>query len=87
MSYSSRIDIRAHWVRDGAKWFLFRLSIYVAVAVISAGLFFVGVAVYAFPSLPAYVAFAIAVTVIAVLSRFRRRRKPGSKRTSNASSM
>ncbi len=50
MSYSSRIDSPAHWVRDGAKWFLFRLSIYVAVAVISAGLFFVGVAVYAFLS-------------------------------------
>jgi hypothetical protein len=50
MSYSSRIDSPAHWVRDGAKWFLFRLSIYVAVAVISAGLFFVGVAVYVYVS-------------------------------------
>jgi hypothetical protein len=50
MSYSSSIDSPAHWVRDGAKWFLFRLSIYVAVAAISAGLFFVGAAVYAYVS-------------------------------------
>jgi hypothetical protein len=47
MSYLSKIHSPAHWVSYGVKWFLFRLSIYVAVAAISAGLFFVGAAVYA----------------------------------------
>jgi hypothetical protein len=50
MSYSSRIDSPAHWVGYGAKWFVFRLTIYVAIAVISAGLFFVAASVYAYVS-------------------------------------
>jgi hypothetical protein len=48
MSYLTRIDSPVDWVSYGAKWLLFRLLIYVAVAAISAGLFFVGASVYVY---------------------------------------
>ena len=78
MSYSSRIDSPAHWVSNGVKWFLFRLFVYVAVAAISAGLFFVGAAVYALLSRPAELsmladlslAVCVAIAGIALLGLF-----------------
>jgi hypothetical protein len=48
MSYASIRQQSAAGFSFGAKWFLFRLSIYAAVAVVSAGLFLVGASVYAF---------------------------------------
>jgi hypothetical protein len=50
MSYLSRVDSPPNWIGYGVKWFLFHLSIYVAVAAISGGLFFVGAAVYGYVS-------------------------------------
>jgi hypothetical protein len=47
MNYASTDQYSTGIVSYGAKWFLIRLSIYAAAAVVSAGLFLLGASVYA----------------------------------------